>query len=106
MQSLAPVQAFGQEAPPADTVPASAREHLPETTTPMEQPVASPTSDALQEQIAEECALLLKLVTELRVETQKSNAEVLSMHVIRKARQIQELARKIQQEMKTATGKT
>lgn len=72
----------------------------------MEQPVASKTSDALQEQIAKECALLLKLVTELRVETQKSNAEVLSMHVIRKARQIQELARKIQQEMKTATGKT
>lgn len=59
---------------------------------------------ALRAQIAADCATLLKLASELKTELYKSRTAVLSLQVIRKAREIQELARKIEQEMKQSVA--
>lgn len=59
---------------------------------------------ALRAQIAADCATLARLASELKTELNKSRSPVLSVAVIRKAREIQELARKIEQEMKQAVA--
>ena len=66
---------------------------------------AGKTQEALRAQIAEDCASLLKLATELKAEMDKSGQDKLSMAVVRKAAEIRELAHQVQQEMKPAAGK-
>jgi hypothetical protein len=51
-----------------------------------------------------ESAILLRLAKELKVEVDKTNRDVLSIRVVRKAQEIEELTRKAQREMKPAVA--
>lgn len=62
-------------------------------------------ADSVRAQIAEDCAVLLKLAKELKVEMDKAGTAALSLGVIRKAEAIQKLTHKIQQEMKPVVDK-
>jgi len=55
-------------------------------------------------QIAEDSANLLKLATELKAEVDKTNKDVLSVTVIRKADAIEKLARQVKEKMKLTVG--
>ena len=48
-----------------------------------------------RQQIAEECADLLKLANDLKAEVDKSTKDTLSLSVVRKADQIEQLAHKL-----------
>jgi hypothetical protein len=52
--------------------------------------------DARKRQIAEDSATLLKLADDLKAEVDKTNKDVLSLEVIRKADQIEKLAHDVQ----------
>jgi hypothetical protein len=64
------------------------------------KPQAAAT-DANQTQVASECANLLKMATDLKLEIDKTNKDTLSINVVRKAGQIEELAHKV----RTGSGK-
>lgn len=55
-------------------------------------------------QIAEDSANLLKLATELKAEVDKTNKDVLSVTVIRKADAIEKLAHQVKEKMKLTVG--
>ena len=55
-------------------------------------------------QIAEDSANLLKLATELKNEVDKTNKDMLSITVIRKADAIEKLARQVKEKMKLTVG--
>ena len=55
-------------------------------------------------QIAEDGANLLKLAVELKAEVDKTNKDVLSITVIRKADVIEKLARQVKEKMKLTVG--
>jgi len=55
-------------------------------------------------QIAADSAQLLKLATELKTEVDKTNTDMLSIPVIRKAGEIEKLARSVKQKGKPAVG--
>lgn len=55
----------------------------------------SPAEDAQKQEIARQCADLLKLATELKTEVDKTTRNELSVTVVRKASQIEKLARKV-----------
>ena len=55
-------------------------------------------------QIAEESATLLKLATDLKSEVDKTNKDTLSLNVIRKADEIEKLARSVKEKMKVSVG--
>jgi hypothetical protein len=55
-------------------------------------------------QIAEDSANLLKLAVELKAEVDKTNKDVLSITVIRKADAIEKLARQVKEKMKLTVG--
>jgi hypothetical protein len=58
-----------------------------------------------KKQIGDDCAKLLELATGLKSEVDKSTKDTLSVTVIRKAGEIEQLARKMRDEMKPASGK-
>ena len=53
-----------------------------------------------QKQLADDTAKLLSLANELKAELDKGNKNTLSLGVIRKAEQVEKLARKVRDEMK------
>lgn len=55
-------------------------------------------------QIADDSANLLKLATELKAEVDKTNKDVLSITVIRKADAIEKLAHQVKEKMKLTIG--
>jgi uncharacterized protein involved in exopolysaccharide biosynthesis len=57
-----------------------------------------------KKQIAEDSAKLLKLATELKTEVDKTTKDELSLSVIRKADEIEKLARNVKEKMKLTTG--
>ena len=57
-----------------------------------------------QKQIAEDSTQLLKMATELKKEVDKTNKDVLSVTVIRKADAIEKLAHDVKEKMKTSMG--
>jgi hypothetical protein len=65
---------------------------------------ASPNFDAVnierRRQIADDSARLLKLATDLKVEVDKTTKDTLSLGVIRKADEIERLAREVKEKMK------
>ena len=94
-----------QETPPAPEQspvlapqPAAAGEATPET-----PPDAAPKADANAaqaaddggNQVAADCARLLKMATDLKAEVDKTTKEELSVSVVRKAGEIEQLARKV-----------
>jgi hypothetical protein len=65
-----------------------------------------PTNPNLQrqKQLEDDTAKLLVLANELKAEMDKSTKDTLSLSVIKKAEEIEKLARKVRGEMKTNTG--
>jgi hypothetical protein len=59
---------------------------------------------ARKKQINAESAKLLKLATELKAEVDKTDKETLSVGVIRKADEIEKLARNVKEKMQLAVG--
>ena len=57
-----------------------------------------------QKQLEEDTAKLLALANELKVEMDKSTKDTLSLTVVKKAEEIEKLARKVRGEMKTSIG--
>jgi len=55
-------------------------------------------------QLAEESARLLKLATDLKIEVDKTSKDTLSINVIRKADEIEKLARDVKEKMKLTIG--
>lgn len=55
-------------------------------------------------QINDDSARLLKLATDLKAEVQKTNKDTLSLAVIRKAEEIEKLARDVKEKMKLTVG--
>jgi len=64
---------------------------------------ASPRDQA-KDQLAEDTAKLLQLANELKVEMDKSTKDTLSLSVMKKADEIEKLAKKVRAEMKTDLG--
>jgi len=57
-----------------------------------------------KKQIADDSAKLLKLATDLKAEVDKTNKDTLSLTVIRKADEIEHLARSVKEKMKLTVG--
>jgi hypothetical protein len=57
-----------------------------------------------KKQIADDSAKLLKLATDLKAEVDKTNKDTLSLNVIRKADEIERLARSVKEKMKLTVG--
>jgi hypothetical protein len=92
------------------TYPSGAN-HLPDANDQMkmrEQQVQKQNFEAAnterKRQIAEDSANLLKLATELKAEVDKTNKDVLSVTVIRKADAIEKLAHQVKEKMKLTVG--
>jgi len=64
-----------------------------------QQPVTDPKL-LRQKQLADDTARLLELANQLKVEMDKSSKDTLSLNVIKKANEIEKLARKLRDEMK------
>jgi hypothetical protein len=62
------------------------------------------TSTERKRQITEDSANLLKLATELKAEVDKTNKDMLSITVIRKADAIEKLAHQVKEKMKLTVG--
>lgn len=62
----------------------------------------SAAGDARKQEIAGECADLLKLAAALKTEVDKTTKDTLSVTVVRKAGEIEQLAHKV----RTGTGKS
>ena len=66
----------------------------------MEKEMAKRSNKQRQEEIQRNAAQLLKLATELKQYVDKSNENVLSMDVIKKADEIEKLAHSVKEKMK------
>lgn len=70
----------------------------PKNTSPAKPQAAA---DPHQPEVASQCASLLKMATDLKLEIDKTNKDTLSINVVRKAGAIEELAHKV----RTGSGK-
>lgn len=61
----------------------------------------NPVEAARQQQMARQCADLLKMATDLKAEVDKSNKNQLSLSVVRKADEIEKLAHKVRSKSST-----
>ncbi len=64
------------------------------------QPVQPETVQQKREQLAADSARLLKLATELKADVDKTTKDQLSITVVKKADEVEKLARKVRDEMK------
>jgi len=69
-----------------------------------EQAQTEAANAARKKQIADDSAKLLKLATDLKTEVDKTNKDTLSLNVIRKADEIEKLARSVKEKMKITVG--
>jgi hypothetical protein len=99
----------GQPAPDAQSTPAPIQQ---DTTAASAQPVSQPATDAApadsrppysgttpeekrKQQVSQQCADLLKLATDLKAEVEKARKDELSVTVVRKAAEVEQMAHKI-----------
>jgi len=94
--SQTPDKAPGSSSPPA----AAAQERSGRQGDAAQQSAPSAAPISPREQLSKDCATLLKLAKELKVEMKKAGPDTLSLQVIRKTEVIQKLAHKIREEMK------
>jgi hypothetical protein len=66
------------------------------------QQTGSAPADPRKQEVASECADLLKMAEDLKTEVDKTTKDTLSVTVVRKASEIEQLARKV----RTGTGKS
>lgn len=67
--------------------------------------VADAGGDQARQQINNACADMLKMANELKTEVDKTTKDMLSISVIRKANQIEQLAHQVRDEMRPEVGK-
>jgi hypothetical protein len=92
-----------QSPPAAGPVPAvHAQPAVPAP--PASQPAAAEAGDQSRQQIDSECASLLKLATALKTDVDKTTKDELSVPVVLKAGQIEQLAHKVRDEMTLSAG--
>lgn len=87
---------------PAINPPGAQAAPSPPAGQPVNQQAAITPEDARKQELANQCADLLKMATELKTEVDKTTADTLSVTVVRKAGQIEALAHKVRVE----TGKS
>jgi sRNA-binding protein len=102
----APAQQAAQRpmnaAPAPSAAPAPQPAAQPEAKKPSEtNPIATmpPVTDPRQEQVAADTQKLLKLSQELKAEVAKSSKDTLSLTVIKKAEEVETLAKKLKDEL-------
>jgi hypothetical protein len=104
-QQPAPSPATSTEAKPAsvDTTPANT---TPDAAPPesLAQRRAGAAMQERKNQLAVDTAKLLQLANELKAEMDKSSKDTLSLSVIKKADEVEKLARKVRAEMKASIG--
>ncbi|MGO8759164.1 MAG: hypothetical protein ACLQG3_13660 [Terracidiphilus sp.] len=86
------------QASPAALAPDSAAAKTVQASTaaqPNPPQAGNPAANARRQQLAGECADLLKLATDLKTAVDQSTADQLSVTVVRKAGEIEQLARKV-----------
>jgi hypothetical protein len=88
-----PAKSEPEAAPGPEEVPAQAAQ--PRATTPNAGQSAAGAPQSGGSQAAADCASLLKLATDLKAEVDKTTKEELSVSVVRKADEIEQLARKV-----------
>jgi hypothetical protein len=97
----------GQQSPPSVTSDASQSSEMNDPAKPPEQPkqptIATGTSER-QKQISDDSAKLLALAVALKTEVDKTNKDMLSVTVIRKADEIEKLAHNVRDKMKATVG--
>lgn len=98
------IRGQAQNSPPATVAkPAGTGiAQVPPSMQPGQTQAGTTSGNARKQQLAGECADLLKLATDLKSAVDKSTADQLSVTVVRKAGEIEQLARKV----KTANGKS
>ena len=91
---------------PASAAEPSVTEQKPpsEQTDTTQQATPGAVANSTREQLARDCATLLKLSKELKIEIKKAGPDTLSLAVIRKSEEIQKLAHRIQEEMRRSIG--
>src|ERR1700722_11051519 len=88
--------------PGAKVPPGTQATSTPAAGQPGKQQTAPTAADAQKQEIANQCADLLQMATELKKAVDKSSADTLSVTVVRKASDIEQLAHKV----RTANGKS
>jgi len=106
---IAAALAFGQQSAPPGLPQASAGQQTPDPgPTPLAIPAAGRSPEAAnaerRRQIAEDASQLLQLATGLKAEVDKTDKDTLSLGVIRKADEIEKLARAVKDKMKLGLG--
>ena len=96
-------QSAAVPAAPGASTGANAEAHVREL--PANQQASDAADADRKAQIVDDCAGLLKLANDLKAEMEKASKDTLSLGVIRKAGQIEQLARKMKGEMKPMVGK-
>ncbi|MFZ0338329.1 MAG: hypothetical protein WAL45_09880 [Terracidiphilus sp.] len=90
------LRAHAQSTPTQAAAPPQNVASAPAPAAGQQEPSATGNADdARKQQIASECADLLKMATDLKTEVDKSTKDMLSVGVVRKAGQIEQLARKV-----------
>jgi hypothetical protein len=99
----ADVQAGATEAP----APSANGENPPAATAASATKPSSSISPQEQrkQEVANECANLLKMATDLKAEVNKTTKDELSINVVRKADEIEQLARKVRGDTRLTAGK-
>lgn len=97
-----PPSADGQQPPAAS---ATVNDRLPGNSqlSAKEQPAAT-SQDPRKTQIADESTKLLSMAISLKAEVDKTNKDVLSINVIRKAEEIEKLAHTVKEKIKQSAG--
>ncbi len=88
--------------PPDASTPAGPQRREPEDpwTVQQKKELAKKQNEARQQEIKKDTDKLLELATELKEYVDKTNSDILSMDVIKKAEQIEKLAKSVREKMK------
>jgi type VI protein secretion system component VasF len=86
----------------ATSTPAGGQPGKQQTAQQSAQPAAPTAADAQKQEIANQCADLLQMATDLKKAVDRSSADTLSVTVVRKASDIEQLAHKV----RIANGKS
>jgi hypothetical protein len=105
---LIPLPAWSQQTAPPMPFPSPGRPPFPSAEPSpedvqqrrMEREMAKAANRQRQEHLKRDTARLLKLATELKREVDQSNANILSVKVIKKAEEIEKLAHSVKEKMK------
>ncbi len=101
-----PSNAAPSDNPAPVTTPANppSSQAVPAPATPA-RPITNSPEELRKREVANECANLLKLATDLKTEIDKTTKDELSLTVVRKADEIEQLAHKVRSGTRLTAGK-